>query len=418
MEATIEDVKKAVEDAGIANKARLDTFEKQITEIKENGKVSGETKAQLEKITKELAEFEAIKAMPERLKLIEANLKRYRSSKGEEQEEIPEDHKEAKASHDMWMRQGENIKADNSWAYAKHNPRSGVKSLSVQSDPDGGYMVRHDLNGRIVERIFETSDMRAICSVQAVSTDALEGIYDDNTAVSGGWVGETEARPLTATPQVGKWVIPVHEQYAYPFTTQKNLDDSSINPEEWLAKKVGDILGRTENTAFVAGTGLKQPRGPLNYASGTALRTQIERIKTGASGDVTYAGLTNILMGLKGAYRARARWGMARTALAKVMALVDGYGRPLWVPSMIQGAPSMLLGLPISELNDMEAPGSGSLSIAVADWQEAIQIVDRQGVRILRNPFATLGYVGFYTTKRVGADVINTEAIKIGYMSA
>jgi HK97 family phage major capsid protein len=108
---------------------------------------------------------------------------------------------------------------------------------------------------------------------------------------------------------------------------------------------------------------------------------------------------------------------MARTTIAKAMALTDLYGRPLWVPQMTVGAPSMLLGLPIREFNDLAAPSASSLSILCADFQEAYQIVDRTGIRILRNPFASLGSVGFYTTKRVGGDVVNTEAIKVGKLA-
>ncbi len=418
MEVTAEQVKKAIDDMGVAHNARMETFKTQLEEVEKHGKAFGETKARLEKIATDMAEFESIKAVPERMKLIEAQLKKLNQSKDKEGNEKPEDHKEASAAIQSFLRKGLHKDDGNAFNWEKaRDDRGQVKSLSVRSDPDGGYMVTSDLSGRIVERVFETSDMRSICSVQQIGTDALEGTYDDNEATSGGWVGETEARTETNTPQIGKWVIPAEEQYAYPFTTQKMLDDASQDPEAWLARKVGDILGRTENTAFVLGTGIKKPKGIAAYASGTTLRTQVQQVNSGANGDVTYAGLVAIMMALKGRYRARARWGMARTTLAKVMALVDLYGRPLWMPSMVVGAPSMLLGLPISELNDLAAPATNSLSICCADFQEFYQIAERQGARILRNPFATMGLVGFYTTKRVGGAVINTEAGKIGKLA-
>jgi HK97 family phage major capsid protein len=47
------------------------------------------------------------------------------------------------------------------------------------------------MSGRIVQRIFETSPMRAYASVQVISTDALEGYYD-NDETGFGWVGELE----------------------------------------------------------------------------------------------------------------------------------------------------------------------------------------------------------------------------------
>lgn len=409
-EVTNEEIKATVEALGKANEVRLKKLEEKQTELESVGKNSGELKEALAKITNDMADFEALRTMPERLKNIEAAIKRSKALGGDDQH--PEDYKEAKASHDKWLRKGASRGAENEWVYEKHQPTAGQKSLSVQSDPDGGYMVLHDLSGRVIKQIFETSDMRAICSVATIGTDALEGTYDDVTGTSGGWVGERQTRAETDTPTIGKWVIPAQEQYAYPFTTQKMLDDANQDPEAWLADKIADIMGRTENTAFVSGDGVLKPRGFTDYASGTTLRTTIQRINSGASGDFTYKGLVNIQMGLKDRYRARAKWGMPRTAIALVMGMIDLYGRPLWVPQMIQGMPSMLLGAPIAELNDMTAPGSATESIAIADWMEAYQIVDRIGIRTLRDPYTNKPYVIFYSTRRVGGGVLNFEAIK------
>ena len=40
-------------------------------------------------------------------------------------------------------------------------------------------------------------------------------------------------------------------------------------------------------------------------------------------------------------------------------------------------------------------------------------IVDRFGIRVLRDPFTAKPYVKFYSTKRVGGAVVNFEAIKL-----
>jgi HK97 family phage major capsid protein len=76
-----------------------------------------------------------------------------------------------------------------------------------------------------------------------------------------------------------------------------------------------------------------------------------------------------------------------------------------------------LLGYAVNELNDMPDPAASSLSAAFADWKEFYQIVDRQGLRILRDPYTSKGFVLFYTTARVGGDVLNTEAGKIQVLS-
>ena len=292
-----------------------------------------------------------------------------------------------------------------------------VKALSVGSDPDGGYVVHPDMSGRIVTRIFETSPMRAYASIQTISTDALEGLFDLNEA-SSGWVGETDSRAVTNTPQLGKWRIPVHEVYAKPQATQKLLDDAAINMETWLTTKVAEKFARVEAAAFVSGDGISKPRGFLTYASGTTLPGTIEQLPTSASGafaaDPNGADvMINALYGLKTQYRANATWFMNRATLKLVRKLKDGDSAYLWAPGIAAGQPSTLLGYPVASFEDMPDPASNSLSIAVGDMREAYQIVDRIGIRTLRDPYSAKPYVEFYTTKRVGGDVVNFEAIKL-----
>jgi HK97 family phage major capsid protein len=292
-----------------------------------------------------------------------------------------------------------------------------LKALSVGSDADGGYVVNPDLSGRIVARVFETSPLRAFASVQVISTDALEGLFDLNEAASG-WVGETEARAETGTPALGKWRIPTHELYAKPTATQKLLDDAEIDMEAWLASKVAEKFARDEATAFVTGNGVGKPRGFLDYAGGTTIPGQIQRFKSGVNGGFATNGsgadvLIDALYGLKAQYRANAVWAMNRATTAAVRKIKDSDGAYIWQAGLAAGQPATLLGYATASFEDMPALANGSLSIAVADWRETYQIVDRAGIRTLRDPFSAKPYVEFYTTKRVGGDVVNFEAIKL-----
>ena len=61
---------------------------------------------------------------------------------------------------------------------------------------------------------------------------------------------------------------------------------------------------------------------------------------------------------------------------------------------------------------------ASALAIYLADWREAYLIVDRQGINVQRDPYTSKPFVEFYTRKRVGGDVINYQAIKIGVVSA
>ncbi len=61
---------------------------------------------------------------------------------------------------------------------------------------------------------------------------------------------------------------------------------------------------------------------------------------------------------------------------------------------------------------------SDSLSVAIGDFSRAYTIVDRIGIRTLRDPFTDKPFVKFYTTKRVGGDVVNSDAIKFLKLAA
>jgi len=308
--------------------------------------------------------------------------------------------------------------------YLRKGQKGYQNALEVGSDPGGGYYVTPDTSGEIVNLMYETSPMRAICSVQAIGTDALEGINRLTQAASGGWVSETAARTATTEPTIGGWRIPVHEQYAYPETTQKMLDDSNFDIEGWLTAEIAEILIFTENAAFLTGTGVGQPRGLLTYGHGVPSSTTwnvIERIPSGAAGAFLTTGspgtsgdaLITTVYSLKAPYVQGAQWLMNRTTEAEARKLKDGQGNYMWQMDFQNFNAMTLLGFPIVRAEDMPAIAANSLSVAFGNFARAYKIVDRTGIRVLRDPFTNKPYVGFYTTKRVGGDVINFEAVKL-----
>jgi HK97 family phage major capsid protein len=291
------------------------------------------------------------------------------------------------------------------------------KALSVGGDASGGFVVYPDMSGQIVTKVDETTPMRAYAAVQVISTDALEGLFDLQR-LGASWATETGGRPETTTPDLGKWRIPVHELYAMPLATQKILDDGAINMESWLAGKVAAEFTLAENTAFVSGNGASRPRGFLTYSTGTTLPGTIEQVPTGVSGAFAAAPgggdvLIDALYSLKGPYRANANWFMNRVTLRLVRKLKDSDGAYLWSPGIAAGQPATILGYGTASFEDMPDPAASSLSIAVGDMRAAYQIVDRQGIRVLRDPYSAKPFVQFYTTKRVGGDVVNFEALKL-----
>lgn len=301
-----------------------------------------------------------------------------------------------------------------------------VKTLSVGSDPDGGYFVTPDLSGRVVKKVYETSAIRQIASVQTISTDALEGIEDLDEA-GAAYADERNTSGNEKTPQVGKWRIPVYWIDTEPKATQQLLDDASVDIEAWLAGKVSDKFARFENREFVAGAAGKI-RGLTSYPtaadSGTGVAWgTIGHVVTGQNGGFASSApadkIFDLIGTLKDAYLPNARFLTRRQVITAIRKFKDAVsGQYLWQPSLVAGQPEMLAGYPITRAEDLPALSDNSTSLWFGDFAAAYQIVDRQGLRTMRDPFTAKPFVKFYTTRRTGGGVVNFEAVKALRFSA
>lgn len=287
------------------------------------------------------------------------------------------------------------------------------KALSVGTDANGGYLVPNQLADLIVQIVNESSPLRALATVETISSDSLD-LIEDPTDVGAAWGDETTVRSAeTSAPTLGRNTIDTFEMYAQPQATQKLIDDGSIDIEQWIARKVADKMARLEATAFINGDGTTQPKGLLSYAAGTSWGT-IEQVNTGALATVTADSLIQLYYALKDDYARNASFLMHRTTVQAVRLLKEATtNQYLWQPGLAAGRPDTLLGVPVALAADMPVPAASALSVVVADFKRAYLIVDRIGIRTLRDPFTAKPFVKFYTTKRVGGKVINTDAIKI-----
>lgn len=290
-----------------------------------------------------------------------------------------------------------------------------LKLLYVGSDPDGGYTVTPAMSAKIITRLFELDPIRGLAATETITTGALEWMVDWDEA-GWGWEAETESGDETDTPKWYKKRIPVHVMYAKPRASQTLLEDSGINVENWLATKVADRFLRGEGAAFVDGDGVGKPRGFLSYANGTNYG-QIERINYGLAANLTADGFIDHKYHLIEQFLSRGTWLMNRTTVRDAMYLKDGEGRYIWKPAFSDDRISTILGLPVRMSTTMPAVAANALAVALADWGEAYQIVDRLGITIQRDPYTAKPLVEFYTRKRVGGDVANFQAIKIGVIA-
>lgn len=318
---------------------------------------------------------------------------------------------EAKAAFDGYLKTG---------SVAGLEVKAGLSSGASS----GGYVVPPETERAIERRLMAVSPMREIASVRTVAS----GVFKKPVSMAGvaaGWVAETDARPETDPATLALLEFPAADLYANPAATQALLDDAMVDLDEWLAGEVEDAFAAQETSAFVTGNGVNKPKGFLAYdtvAEASHVWGKVGYVASGAAGgfaeDSAADKLIDLIYAPKAQYRANGRVVMNRKTLSAVRKLKDGDGNYIWQPAQRLGEVSSVMGYPVTEIETMPDVAAGSLSIAFGDFQRGYLIVDRAGVRVLRDPFTAKPYVLFYTTKRVGGGIQNFDAIKVMKMAA
>jgi HK97 family phage major capsid protein len=294
-----------------------------------------------------------------------------------------------------------------------------AKSMSIASNPDGGYLVPAETEAEIGRLLAALSPIRAIADVRQVSSN----LYKKPFAISGaatGWVGETGARPETASATLAELSFQAMELYAQPAATQALLDDSVVNLDQWIAQEVQTVFAEQESQAFVAGNGANRPKGFTDYpkvADAGWSWGNLGYIASGGAGGFAASNpsdrLVDLIYALKAGYRQNATWVMNRKTQGVIRKFKDAQGVYLWQPAAAAEGKASLMNFPVTESEHMPDIANDTYALAFGDFKRGYLIVDRVGVRILRDPFSAKPYVLFYTTKRVGGGVQNFEALKL-----
>ncbi len=304
--------------------------------------------------------------------------------------------------------------------YLRRGDQQGLelKSFSGASLSDGGYAVPREIDALIGRTLKDISPIRAIANVVQTGSAGYRKLVTSGGAESG-WVSETADRLETDTPTFHEIAPPTGDLYANPAASQAMLDDAAFDVEAWLADEIAREFAAAEGTAFVSGSGTNQPKGfltgtPTDEDDAVRAFGTLQYVPTGADGAFTDEDdLIDLVHSLRPAYRQGASFVMNSATLAVIRKMKTTDGQFLWQPSMAAGQPATLLGYPVVEAQDMPDIDSDSLSVAFGNFREGYLIAERSATGILRDPFTNKPFVHFYATKRVGGQVMNSEAIKL-----
>jgi HK97 family phage major capsid protein len=307
--------------------------------------------------------------------------------------------------------------------YLRRGIEAGLETKAIGSSTDaiGGYAVPEEIDRAIDETLVAISPIRAIANVVKVGSAGYRKLVATGGTPSG-WVAYEAARPETNTPSFTEVVPAAGELYANPAASQQMLDDAMFDVEKWLAHEIATEFARAEGMAFVKGTGASQPLGFLSSpnaatADGTRPMGTLQFLGTGTAGAFPATNpadkLVDLVQTLRSPYRQGAVFVMNSATAAAIRKFKTTDGQFLFQPGLTAGTPATLLGYPLIEAEDMPDIGANSLSIAFGNFKAGYVVAERKATTILRDPYTHKPYVHFYATKRVGGQVVNSEAIKL-----
>ncbi|PCD75875.1 phage major capsid protein [Pseudothioclava arenosa] len=311
-------------------------------------------------------------------------------------------------------------------AYLRSGDDDGLRGLTLEGKAlntavaaEGGYLVDPQTAATIQGVLRSTASIRSIANVVNVEATSYD-VLVDHSELGSGWATETAALTETATPQIERVSIPLHELAAMPKASQRLLDDSAFDVETWLAKRIAEKFARAEAAAFVNGDGVDKPTGFLTHskvANDIWAWGSLGYVATGANGDFSGANpadaIVDLVYALDAEYRANASFVMNSKTAGAVRKMKDADGRFLWTDGLQAGEPARLMGYPVVIAEDMPDIAADATAIAFGDFGAGYTVAERPEMRVLRDPFSAKPHVIFYASKRVGGDVSDFAAIKL-----
>lgn len=291
---------------------------------------------------------------------------------------------------------------------------SGIdkKTLAEGIDSDGGYLVMPQVANRIIKKVFETSPMRTVASVERTSSDVYEYIVDFEE-FDADYVCELKKELNDQNATFDKLMINVNEISAEPKASQRVLEDAAIDLESWIAEKLTNKFMRLDNTNFINGDGKNKPRGLMTMPEGNVYG-KVERITSGTANVIEPNDILKLAAALKDEYAANASILMSRQVFYKMLQYVGNDKHNIIDIFSKDKVELKILGYPVVFMQDMpKVDTTGTECVAFGDFKRAYTIVDRVGMSILRDPYTSKGVVKFYSRMRTGGHPTNTEAYKI-----
>lgn len=334
---------------------------------------------------------------------------------------IPDDKKRAlenalsdESIFNVWLRNGEK-------GLSNEQAQKLYNTMSTGTGSQGGFTVPSQVATQLIESLKSFGAMRRVAEILRTSNGAsLSMPTTDGTSEVGELVAEN-ATAASSDPSFGTVSLAV-----YKFSSKvvavpiELLQDSVIDVEAFVNRRLSERLGRITNQLFTTGTGTAQPMGIVTASgSGTVLAT-------GNTTSFGYDDLINLQESVDDAYIAggKGKFMFSQTVRKALRKLKDTSNRPIWMPGyeygVTAGIPDQLLGCDVVINNDMAVPAASAKSIIFGDISRYM-IRDSMQVSLFRftdSAYTTKGQVGFLAWMRSGGNLLDASAVKFLQHSA
>lgn len=286
-------------------------------------------------------------------------------------------------------------------------------AAGVGTGSAGGYAVPPDFRNTFIETLKYYGPMLSLAEIIETSSGVnLPWPTNDDTGNVGAILAEnTQVAEQDVT-------LGTNSLDAYMYTSKLvrvsfQLLQDRPDFDTWLARKLGERIGRILNQHFTTGTGTAQPDGIVTSATVGVTGTGSFATTGGVSGD----NLIDLTESLDPAYGAGEglRFMGHQTVRKAVRKLKDTTNQYLWQPSMQAGTPALLAGYEFTVNNDMPTLAASSKSLLFGNIREAYVARIVQDLRTMRleERYADFLQVGFLAFERADGTLQNANAVRV-----
>lgn len=248
--------------------------------------------------------------------------------------------------------------------YLRHG-LSGVEyrdALQTQSNTGGGYWLTQQMSDTIIQSVTDMVFLESLATVETLTNGTSLGIPTLNTDLNDAdWTSEIQTVSEDSSMVLGK-----REMVLNPLSKlvkeSKTLLRVKPSIGTFVSTRLAYKFATAKEAAYMTGNGVRKPLGVF-VASDNGIGTSRD-VSTGNSTTAIVAdNLIENKYNLKAPYLRNAKWIFHRDAMKQIAKLKDSDNQYLWLPSLRDNSPDMLLGMPV--MTSEFAPNTFSASAYV-----------------------------------------------------